>query len=124
MPAFLAPVDYTVGSVPTDVKLGDFNGDAIPDLATASYGSPQRQRAAGQRRRHVPAGSQHPRQPVPLSLAVGDFNDDGKLDLATRNDYETGEHGIMSCSAGATARSRTPHLRATGNGRPRSPPAT
>src|SRR6516225_873574 len=39
VPAFLAPVDYTVGSSPTDVKTGDFNGDRIPDLATLDIGS-------------------------------------------------------------------------------------
>ena len=60
VPAFLAPVDYAVGANPIDVKAGDFNGDGHLDLVTANYRRQQRQRAPGQRRRHVPAGSQHP----------------------------------------------------------------
>ena len=39
VPAFLAPVDYPVGASPTDVKAGDFNGEAIPDLATRTRAS-------------------------------------------------------------------------------------
>ena len=42
---------------PTDVKAGDFNNDAIPDLVTAELPQQRRQRAPGQRRRHVPAGA-------------------------------------------------------------------
>src|SRR5262249_56214137 len=36
VPAFLAPVDYPVGSRPVEVQAGDFNGDGIPDLANAN----------------------------------------------------------------------------------------
>ena len=95
MPAFLAPVDYAVGVHPTDVKAGDFNSDGHPDLATANRQQQRRQRAPGQRRRHVPAGSDLlDQRPYPLSLAVGDFNRDGKLDLATANDYVPGNDGV------------------------------
>src|SRR5262245_45480427 len=36
VPAFLAPVYYTVGDFPIDVKAGDFNNDGRFDLVTAS----------------------------------------------------------------------------------------
>ena len=36
----LAPkVDFTTGTYPTSVSIGDFNGDGKPDLAVANYGS-------------------------------------------------------------------------------------
>ena len=36
MPAFLAPVDYAVGLTAITLNVGDFNGDAVLDLATAN----------------------------------------------------------------------------------------
>jgi hypothetical protein len=35
VPAFLAPVDYAVAGTLVGMQAGDFNGDGIPDLATA-----------------------------------------------------------------------------------------
>lgn len=83
--AFSAPVDYYtvgVGVGPRDVEVGDFNGDAIQDLAVASYASPGVSVLLGnadgtfQPARGTPAAN-------PFSMVVGDFNQDGKLDLAT-----------------------------------------
>ena len=45
----------------------------------------QRQRAAGQRRRHFPAAHNFAAGAFPNSVAVGDFNGDGKPDLALTN---------------------------------------
>ena len=36
VPAFLAPVDYTVGDHPSAMKVGDFNNDGRFDLVTAN----------------------------------------------------------------------------------------
>src|SRR5262245_21030704 len=36
VPAFIAPVDYTVGADPIGMQAGDFNGDGIPDVATVN----------------------------------------------------------------------------------------
>jgi hypothetical protein len=36
VPAFLAPVDYTVGDHPFDMKVGDFNDDSRFELVTAN----------------------------------------------------------------------------------------
>ena len=51
--SFQAHVDYGTGRGPSSVAVGDFNGDGKPDLATANSSAP-RERAAGQRRRHLP----------------------------------------------------------------------
>jgi hypothetical protein len=99
--AFSAPVDYyTVGVAPRDVEVGDFNGDAIQDLAVASYGSPGVSVLLGyvdgtfQPARGAPAAN-------PFSMVVGDFNQDGKLDLATlTGDYSPGVRGIVSVLLG------------------------
>jgi Calx-beta domain/FG-GAP-like repeat len=91
LPAFIAPVDYTVGLSADDVKVGDFNGDAVLDLAAANwYGGtvsvllgntngtfqPAQTSAIGPTPSDLTVG------PYPQSVAVGDFNADGKLDLA------------------------------------------
>src|SRR5262249_34848923 len=37
-PGFQAPPSFETGPVPVSVAVGDFNGDGIPDLATANQG--------------------------------------------------------------------------------------
>jgi len=37
--SFAAAVNYTVGSYPTSIAVGDFDGDGKPDLAVANGGS-------------------------------------------------------------------------------------
>ena len=72
---------------PASVAVGDFNGDADPDLAVANS-SPTTSRccsAAGH------AGGSFGRRPItppatrPISVAVGDFNADADPDLAVAN---------------------------------------
>ena len=54
--SFSPAVSYPVGTNPQAVVTADFNGDGRLDLAVANYSTANtRQRAAGQRRRHVPA---------------------------------------------------------------------
>jgi hypothetical protein len=93
--SFIAAPVYAAGASPQAVLLGDFNGDGIPDLAVANYGTspnytdggvsillgngdgtfqPPRSYSVGVRAR---------------SVAVGDFNRDGKLDLVTANENGT-----------------------------------
>ena len=90
VPAFLAPVDYTVGWGPSEVKAADFNGDNILDLATLDTGTQSISVLLGnpdgtfQPDRYSQAGNGYPL----VSLAVGDFNEDGKLDLATGSNYD------------------------------------
>jgi hypothetical protein len=92
---FSGPTDYAVGTKPAAIAVGDFNGDAIPDLAVANTGDV----ASGDdgnvgillgkgdgtfgATRGFDAGKN------PWSIVVGDFNHDGNLDLAVRDGGET-----------------------------------
>jgi len=86
-PSFAHPQSYAIGSWPTSngpraVAIGDLNGDAKPELATANVTRTvsvllNKGDGSFKARRNYPAGG------VPTSVAIGDLNGDGKLDLAT-----------------------------------------
>jgi hypothetical protein len=91
VPAFLAPVDYAAYPYSHNfaMKAGDFNGDAILDLATVGQGGgiavlPGNPDGTFQPARYSEAGT-FAAEPV---LVVGDFNEDGKLDLATNSNFD------------------------------------
>ncbi len=104
---FLAPAGYSLpvppeDATPTDVAIGDFNGDGLPDLAvtTASSihpGYPQDTVSV------LLNDSAHPGQFLPAtayavgysptSVAVGDFNGDGILDLVVANSNDDAVYG-------------------------------
>jgi hypothetical protein len=90
VPAFLAPVDYPVGTYPLDVRVGDFNNDGRFDLVTANHLSNDVSVLLGNAGGTFQPARNTLTTPYPLSLAVGDFNQDGKLDVATANDYYGG----------------------------------
>src|SRR5262245_62516108 len=82
VPSFLAPRTFDAGPAPSGVAVGEFNGDGLPDLATANYSSNSVSVLLGngdgafQPARHFAAGR------APWSVAVGEFNGDGIQDLA------------------------------------------
>src|SRR4051812_9114329 len=83
VPAFLDAVNYAAGTGPSAVAVGDFNNDAVLDLAVAG-GSTVSVLLGNTDGTFRPAVSS-PAGDTPDSLAVGDFNADGKLDVATGN---------------------------------------
>src|SRR5207248_183153 len=79
---FQPPVDYTAGTWPLFVAVGDFNGDGQKDLAVANGLSNNVSILLGngngtfQPAVNYPVGN-------PYSVAVGYFNADSHLDIAT-----------------------------------------
>src|SRR5262249_47187546 len=93
VPAFLAPVDYSVGEYPLDVRVGDFNSDGRFDLITANHLSNDVSVLLGNGDGTFLSARNTLTSAYPCSLAVGDFNRDGKLDVATANYYYGGNNG-------------------------------
>jgi FG-GAP-like repeat/Putative Ig domain/Beta-propeller repeat len=82
---------FAAGIQPRSVATGDFNGDGIPDVATANYGSANVTVLLGNRSGGFTpaAGSPFATETSPESVAVGDFNGDGIQDLAVANESGT-----------------------------------
>jgi hypothetical protein len=82
---FAPGIDITVGRQPTDVAIGDINGDGRLDILAANAGSDDVTVLLGDGRggsRPAP-GSPFALGPKPHRVALGDVNRDGRLDLAT-----------------------------------------
>jgi hypothetical protein len=82
--AFTGSVISTpMGTFPTGIRTGDFNGDGIADLAVANHNSNNMSILLGDGTGHFTLVSARPAvASAPYSFAVGDFNGDGKQDLA------------------------------------------
>ena len=60
--SFQTKETFATGRLPFSVAVADLNGDGIPDIVTANYDRLERERAPGQRRRHLPAPRRPPRR--------------------------------------------------------------
>jgi hypothetical protein len=76
---------YTAGSTATDVAVGDFNGDGIPDIAVTNYASNTISVFLGNGDGSFQAGVTYATGTGPFAIATADFNGDGKLDLVVGN---------------------------------------
>jgi hypothetical protein len=83
--SFTPAASYAVGGAPIGMQSGDFNGDGIPDLATANSGGGVSVLLSNGDGTFQPARSTSTTEWPSLhnAPAVGDFNQDGMLDLAT-----------------------------------------
>lgn len=84
---FQAPVNYSVGSAPTSVALGDFNADGRVDLAVANSGSDNVSVLLGKGNGAFESAVNYGVGSGPRSIAAGDFNRDGRPDLAIANSF-------------------------------------
>ena len=83
--AFLAPVDYAVGAIPSAIATADFNNDSALDLAIANQVGDTISFLPGNGDGTFDSALTSAAGSIPQSLAVGDFDNDGNLDLATAN---------------------------------------
>ncbi len=83
---------FLTGRSPVAMLLADFNGDDIPDLATANRVSGNSSLSHISVLLGIGDGAFQPEQRFtldrePMAMAVGDLNGDGALDLVTTNDF-------------------------------------
>jgi len=85
-----------LGTGPTSIALGDFNGDSKPDLAVANFDDGTLSILLGNGNGTFTATSDSPITVGiwPDSIAVGDFNADGKLDLAVA-DFDSNDVSVL-----------------------------
>src|SRR5262245_2641090 len=89
VPAFLAPVDYSVGGAYlTDMVAADFNNDTMQDLAVVDSFNSTLSVLLGNGDGTFNAPLTSATGGYPHSLAVGGFDGDGNPDLAIANIYE------------------------------------
>ncbi|MGE5306193.1 MAG: FG-GAP-like repeat-containing protein, partial [Alphaproteobacteria bacterium] len=82
---FGATTNYTVGTTPTGVALGDFNLDGKLDLAVVNSASNDVSILVGKGDGTFGAAASYAAGSGAHSVAVGDLNGDGRLDLAVAN---------------------------------------
>jgi hypothetical protein len=82
---FQAPVTLQAGTQPSDVVVGDFNGDGNQDLAVTNLGDNTVSVLLGNGDGSFKPAVNYGVGPAPAALAIGDFRSDGKLDLAVTN---------------------------------------
>ena len=87
---FQPAVFYATAAFPSYLALGDFQGNGILDLATASQGGHTVSVLLGNGDGTFQAATQVDAGIGALSLAVTDFNGDGRQDLAVAGFYGTG----------------------------------
>jgi hypothetical protein len=80
--SFAAPQSFEVGTSPSAVVAGDFNGDKKPDLAVANFGSNDVSILLNEGHGDFQSAVSYAAATGPSSIAVGDFNGDGTLDIA------------------------------------------
>ncbi len=100
-------VNYTVGTNPASVAVGDFNSDGKNDIAVANSDSNNISILLGNGDGSFQAAMNYPGLCFgPIAIATGDFNNDGKLDLAVP-DARCGSGNIFRGNGNGTFQAAT-----------------
>ncbi|HNG30477.1 MAG TPA: FG-GAP-like repeat-containing protein, partial [Blastocatellia bacterium] len=83
--SFAGATNFTAGTTPRSVAVGDFNLDGKSDLAVANNGTNNVSILIGNGVGNFGAATNFAAGTLAISVAVGDFNLDGKPDLAVAN---------------------------------------
>jgi len=82
---FAPAAPYPVGTAPSAIVVGDFNGDGKPDLAVANLGSSNVSVLVNKGDGTFLAAVTSSAGTAPQAMAAGDFNGDSRLDLVLIN---------------------------------------
>ncbi|MFN9258739.1 beta strand repeat-containing protein, partial [Microcystis sp.] len=93
--------NFSVGTSPVSVTVGDFNGDGKSDLAVANYNSNNVSVLLGTGTGSFGAATNFSVGNAPSSVTVGDFNGDGKSDLAVANRYGNNVSVLLGTGTGS-----------------------
>ncbi len=99
--AFGTPTNFSVGTSPVSVTVGDFNGDGKSDLAVANAGSSNVSVLLGTGTGSFGTATNFTVGTVPRSVTVGDFNGDGKSDLAVANGSNNNVSVLLGTGTGS-----------------------
>jgi ankyrin repeat protein len=94
--SFTAPQNFTVGSLPFNNVLADFNGDGILDMAVANSGTDTVTVLFGKGDGTFTTSATYTVGNEPVALVAADFNGDKSLDLAVANELGTGKKQCLS----------------------------
>jgi hypothetical protein len=98
--SFLPPQSYTVGSLPFNAVLADFNGDKILDMAVANSGTDTISVLMGNGDGTFGPQTTYTVGNEPVALIAADFNGDHIMDLAVANELGKGANQCLSILIG------------------------
>jgi thiamine pyrophosphokinase len=99
-PNFGPATNFTTGTVPASLAIGDFNGDGKSDLAVANFSTNNISILLGTGIGTFGAATNFGVGTAPRSVAIGDFNGDGKSDLAVANDNSNNVSILLGTGTG------------------------
>nr|NCR65247.1 hypothetical protein [Microcystis aeruginosa LL11-07] len=105
--SFGTATNFSVGSSPWSVTVGDFNGDGKSDLAVANYSSNNVSVLLGTGTGSFGPATNFTVGNSPRSVTVGNFNGDGKSDLAVANRFSNNVSVLLNTTPKITIASGT-----------------